>query len=128
MQGLRRLFAGRYTPNEHRLLWAILIASSGFVGVRLLTRLLEGAYRVRDLGLAPLLAGALFWSAGWWRRAEVERYAEYDRQDAQSLARHQANRARKVAADQAAAGPTGAAGAVGAAGPAGAQGEKVKAL
>lgn len=81
MFGLLRRRGGRYTPAEHRILWAVLIAASGYVAHKLWTRL-HLAYRVRDLFLAPAFAAGFLYCARWWQDQERLRYGEYDAQDA----------------------------------------------
>ncbi|EJT47466.1 hypothetical protein A1Q1_03721 [Trichosporon asahii var. asahii CBS 2479] len=83
LRGLQRRQEGRYTPGEHRILWAVLVVASAYVGHKLWTRL-HLAFRVRDLFLAPAFAAGFLWCAQWWLREEQLRYAEYDAQDAKA--------------------------------------------
>lgn len=94
MCGLLRRNAGRYTPGEHRILWAVLVVASAYVGHKLWARL-HLAFRARDLLLAPAFAAGFLWCARWWQREEQLRYAEYDAQDA-AARRVAAKGAKKV--------------------------------
>lgn len=83
VRGLQRRQSGHYTPGEHRILWAVLVVATAYVGHKLWTRL-HLAFRVRDLFLAPAFAAGFLWCAQWWLREEQLRFAEYDAQDAKA--------------------------------------------